>query len=67
MQETNGKTTSPLPLNEICTMRIAFPIKTDEDAIEVKKRIAEILKDVEDVRIQFSITTSPLMPNMPLR
>jgi len=43
---------------EICTIRIMFPVETDEQAIEVKRKIAEIVKD-NDARTEFSIMTIP--------
>ncbi len=45
--------------DETCTMRIIFPINSDEQALEAKKRIKEALKDIEDVQIQFMTMTSP--------
>lgn len=40
---------------EICQIRIMFPVDTDEQAIEYKKKIAEILTDRPDAQIHFSI------------
>ena len=50
--------------SEICNIRIMFPIESDEQAIAYKKQIREILKDVEDVQIQFAIMTAPSRPPM---
>ena len=44
---------------EICTIRIMFPIESDEQAIEYKKKIAAILSEIPDAQIQFSIMTMP--------
>lgn len=48
------------PKKEICTIRIMFQADTDEQAIEYKKQIAEVLKDVPDVQLQFSIMNAPV-------
>ena len=40
---------------EICTIRIIFPVESDEQAIEVKKKIAETLSGIPDIQIQFMI------------
>lgn len=45
---------------ELCTMRIMFPVESDEQAIGVKKKIKECLKDIPNSHIQFS-----LMPSIP--
>ena len=44
---------------EICTLRIMFPVESDEQAIDYKKKIAEVLKDNPDAQIQFSIMGMP--------
>jgi len=50
-----------LPVKQdVCSIRIAFPVISDEQAIEYKKKIAEILRPVADAQIQFSILTTPL-------
>lgn len=51
----NQKTTA----SEICTIRILFPVQSDEDALSYKRKITEVLSDVEGVQIQFSIMTAP--------
>ena len=48
------------PKVEICTIRIMFPIESDEQAIGYKKKIGEILKDIPDVQVQFSIANIPM-------
>ena len=47
------------PKREICTMRIMFPVESDEQAIEYKKKVAEVLKDIPDVMTQFNISNIP--------
>ncbi|MBA7474038.1 hypothetical protein ES707_09385 [subsurface metagenome] len=44
---------------EICTIRIMFPVESDEKAIEYKKKIAELLSEISDVQIQFAIMNTP--------
>ncbi len=39
----------------VCKIDIMFPVKSDDEAIDIKKKIAESLKDVEQIRIQFTI------------
>lgn len=50
---------------EVCSIRIVFPVDTDEAAIEYKKKIAAILEGVEDAQIQFALGTMPV--GMPIR
>ena len=45
--------------SEICSIRIAFPTESSEDAIKYKKKIAEVLADMPDARIDFSLMTVP--------
>lgn len=40
---------------ELCSIRIMFPVTSDEQAIQAKKQVAEALKDIEGVQTQFSI------------
>ena len=53
------------PKQEICTIRIVFPVDSDEQAIEYKKRILEVLKDNPDAQVHFALMPSPT--NMPMR
>ncbi len=57
----NGQKEKPEP-KELCTMRIAFPVESDEQAIEVKKKITAILAEIPDAGIQF--TLQPARPAM---
>lgn len=60
---TNGK---PIQTDsEVCTIRIMFPIESDEQAISYKKRIAEVLVDKPEAQIHFAI--SPMSAMMPTR
>jgi hypothetical protein len=45
---------------ELCTIRIAFPVETDEQAIGYKKKISEVLADIPQVRIEFSLNNVPI-------
>ncbi len=45
--------------NEMCQIRVMFPAESDEQAIEVKKRISELLKDNKEAQIHFALTPSP--------
>ena len=49
----------PEPKKEICQIRIMFPVTSDEQAIEYKKKIADILSEIPDAQIQFSIMSTP--------
>ena len=51
--------------DEFCTIKIAFPIKSDEQAIDYKKKIAAVLADIDDVRLQFSLMNIPAAPPPP--
>ncbi|MBA7680008.1 hypothetical protein ES703_88315 [subsurface metagenome] len=44
---------------ELCTIRIMFPVESDEKAIEYKKKINDILSDIPDAIIEFGIRTIP--------
>lgn len=49
---------------QVCTIRIMFPIETDEQAIAYKKKINDVLVDIPNVRIEFSLMSRPpLMPD----
>lgn len=51
------------PPKELCTIRIMFPVESDEKAIEYKRKIAAILAPIPDAQIQFSIISGrPTMP-----
>lgn len=47
----------PQAIKQLCTVRIGFPCETDEQAIEYKKKIAAVLADIPNVRIDFGLTT----------
>lgn len=64
MPEPDETTTSPPRPKEFCSIRIVFPVTSDEQAIEYKKRLSDILGDVKDLHIEFSIRTIPARPSM---
>ena len=49
----------PQTLLEVCSIRIGFPVKSDEEAIEYKKKISEVLANIPTARIEFSIVRIP--------
>lgn len=55
----------PQTMQEVCTIRIGFAVESDEQAIEYKKKISEILADISNAHIEFSLTSVPipLKPN----
>lgn len=62
IEENKGPETQP---QQICSIRIGFPVETDEQAIEYKKKISAILAEVPQVRIEFSLSSiPPRSPNM---
>jgi len=54
-------------LKELCTMRIAFPVIDDDQAIDIKKKIAAILSDVPDSAINFTLQPARPAMTMPSR
>lgn len=47
------------PNPEVCSMRIMFPVTSDEQAIEYKKKITALLSEIPEAQIQFSLMTIP--------
>lgn len=41
--------------NEVCTITVAFPVGSDDEAIDVKKKIGDLVKDIPDARVDFRI------------
>lgn len=52
--DENEQKTQP---KQVCTIRIMFPVDTDEQAIEYKKKVNDVLVDIPNVRIEFAIST----------
>lgn len=49
------------PEKQLCTIRIMFPIDSDDEAIAFKKTFSEIVAEMSDVQIQFGLMTSPVV------
>ena len=43
---------------EVCSIRIMFPVESDEQAIEYKKKIETVLSAIPEAQTQFSLTSS---------
>ena len=48
---------------QVCDIQVTFPVKSDDDAISYKKKIGDIVADIQNARIVFSITNVPVRPN----
>jgi len=55
MPQPNERTTQTQPNQEICSIRIMFPVNSDEQAIQYKKKITALLAEIPDAQIVFSI------------
>jgi len=55
MTETNSTTVT----QQVCSIRIMFPVTSDEQAIEYKRKISVILTDIPESNIQFSLMNAP--------
>lgn len=55
MPEPNETTISPQHRPEICSIRIVFPVESDDQAIEYKKKISSMFSSIPDALINFSI------------
>lgn len=47
------------PNQELCSIRIMFPVESDEQAIGLKRKIDALLAEVSDAQIQFSLANMP--------
>lgn len=50
------------PKQEVCTIKIMFPVDSDEQAIDYKKKITALLSEISDAHINFSLMTLPDRP-----
>ena len=48
--------------SEVCSIRIMFPVTSDQQAIDYKQKISEVLEPVENVQFSFTIMSSPTRP-----
>jgi len=62
MFATKGKQTMAQPKKEVCSIRIMFPVDTDEQAIDYKKKIAALLAEIPESVLNFSLATVPATP-----
>lgn len=53
------ETQKTIPAKEICSIRIAFPVDTDEQAIEYKRKIGEVIANIPQARIEFNLMSVP--------
>lgn len=53
---TNSTTES----KQVCNIRILFPVDTDEQAIEYKKKITALLVEIPEANITFGLSTMPM-------
>ena len=49
------------PDKEFCSIRLMFPVETDDKAITIKKEIAIALKDIPEAQIDFRIVSSQML------
>jgi len=47
------------PPKQLCTIRIGFPVTSDEQAIAYKQKIAAILVEIPDAQIHFGLLPVP--------
>ena len=47
------------PPKQVCSIRIGFPVDSDDEAIMYKKKISTILADIPMLRIEFVLMTAP--------
>lgn len=62
MPDENETTISPPQPKEVCTIRIVFPVTSDEQAIDYKKKITAVLSEITDAQIHFAIMSIPTRP-----
>jgi len=67
MTEQNGQTESPQSLSEVCTIRVMFPVESDEQAILIKRSIQDLLKGMSDSQVHFGIMPNPTQAPYPKR
>lgn len=53
---------NPEPQKQLCTIRVVFPVETDEDAISYKQKITSVLAQVPDAQITFGLMNTPSAP-----
>ena len=59
MSEPNTNPTAQPTPKQVCSIRIMFPVESDEQAIEYKRKISGVLSAIPEAQIQFSLMTPP--------
>lgn len=49
---------------QICQIRIVFPTDSDQEAIDYKKKIADVMIDKSEAIINFSLSNVPPKPGI---
>jgi len=44
------------PNKEVCSITVMFPVESDDQALAIKTKISELVKEIEGVRFDFRIT-----------
>jgi len=47
---------------QICQIQVMFPVESDEKALELKKKVDELLVDTESSQVHFTLMPLPTMP-----
>ena len=47
---------------QVCSIRIMFPVESDEQAVDYKKKITALLASIPEANIQFGLMTPPQQP-----
>lgn len=50
------------PIKEFCIIKLMFPIESDEQAFECKKKVKDMLSNISNSRIDFRIIAGDLIP-----
>ena len=50
---------------QVCTLNIAFPVDSDDKAIEIKKKVSAVIADLPKVMVDFNIRDVELPPKRP--
>ena len=45
--------------SKVCSIRVVLKIESDDEALAAKKKIDEVLKDIKDKSVNFSIIDNP--------
>lgn len=53
---------NPEPQKQLCTLRIVFPVESDEKAIYFKQKVTAALVEIEDAQITFGLINAPSAP-----